>query len=124
MVVRANLIVSVRRAWTLPAPQANVWGCKDRYGDLDVVVMPYLTGMVAYTVPDTRGGCPAVAAANTPLIQSSFTVTAQSLISVSGHMIRNTAGRADLQLFVDGMSQPARHLRPSSPLPPPPLPNS
>ena len=87
----------------LQSPQANVWGCQDQWGDLDVLVIPStVSGVAAYQTPDERSGCPPGAGANTPLISRTFTTDADSLLIVTGHMIRNAAGRQDLHLMVDG----------------------
>ncbi len=51
---------------------------------------------------DTRGGCPPGWAANTDMISQTFTLTATAAISTSSAIIRNTSGRADLVLYVDG----------------------
>ena len=54
---------------------------------------------------DPRGGCPPAHAANTDLFVQSFSTTASTLIYVSAAIIRNTSGRADLQLYVDGVQR-------------------
>ena len=70
-------------------------------GDLDVVLVPYVAGMVTYQTSDTRAGCPAKAAARSKLINKTFTLANKSLLMVTGHMVRSAAGRADLNLFID-----------------------
>ncbi len=54
---------------------------------------------------DTRLGCPPVAAANTDLISSTFTLLEQANVYVSGQIIRFFTGRADLWLQVDGTTE-------------------
>jgi hypothetical protein len=86
----------------LRSPQANVWGCQDQWGDLDIAVIPSSTGIKAYQVPDTRRGCPPKAGANKPLISKTFTVSVPSVVMITGHIIRNAPGRRDLHLILDG----------------------
>jgi hypothetical protein len=86
----------------LRSPQANIWGCQDAWGDLDIAVVPSSTGIKAYQTPDTRRGCPPSAGANKPLIKKDFTLGTESVIMAQGHLIRNAAGRRDLHLVVDG----------------------
>ena len=81
---------------------ANVWGCEGEWGDLDIVVMPSgIEGLEVHQTPDQRSGCPPSAAAGARLIEHAFTVQQDSLLLVTGHIIRNAAGRQDLHLFVD-----------------------
>ena len=70
-------------------------------GDLDVVLVPYVAGMVTYQTSDTRKGCPAKAAAHSKLINKTFTLASKSLLMVTGHIIRSAVGRSDLNLHVD-----------------------
>ena len=67
----------------LQSPQANVWGCQDQWGDLDVLVLPAtVTGVATYQTPDTRSGWRAAAAANSPLISNTFTADLDSVLSL------------------------------------------
>merc|ERR1712216_125904 len=100
---------------SLQSPQANVWGCQDQWGDLDVVVLPASLCedteitipppppqcVIAYQTPDTRSGCPPAAAANSPLLSRTFLTSAETVVVATGHLIRNAAGRQDLHLYVD-----------------------
>ena len=91
-------------AW-LQSPTADAWGCTgsaNGWGDITVVAIPYVAGINAYQTADARVGCPAIAAANSRLIQTTVTVTTKSLVTATGHMIRKYRGRADLQLMLDG----------------------
>merc|ERR1712032_928914 len=54
--------------------------------------------VVAYQVPDTRGGCPGKKGANQALISKKVTVSEASYVVATGHMIRRYSGRADLHL--------------------------
>jgi hypothetical protein len=55
--------------------------------------------VVAYQVPDSMGGCPNTGRkAGDPLITKVVTVTEDSYVMVTGHMIRLYSGRADLYL--------------------------
>ena len=80
---------------------ANVWGCEGEWGDLDIVVMPSgIEGLEVHQTPDQRSGCPPSAAAGARLIEHAFTVQQDSLLLVTGHIIRNAAGRQDLHLLL------------------------
>merc|ERR1711981_484627 len=54
--------------------------------------------VVAYQVPDSRGGCPRAWAANKALVSKKVTVSEASYVVATGHMIRRYSGRADLHL--------------------------
>merc|ERR1712010_387687 len=54
--------------------------------------------VVAYQVPDKRGGCPGKLAANKALVSKKVTVSEASYVVATGHMIRRYSGRADLHL--------------------------
>ena len=74
----------------------------------DIVVIPYPSAMGAYQTPDIRKGtpsCPTQAAANSKLLQKTFTTTKKSLLVLTGHMIARTTGRADLQLYISGVKK-------------------
>jgi len=54
--------------------------------------------VVAYQTPDSRSGCPRKQGANSALITKKITVSEDSYIVATGHMIRLYQGRADLHL--------------------------
>jgi hypothetical protein len=53
-------------------------------------------------VEDTRDGCPPAAAAGADLLRMTFTLSKPTPVSITGDMIRNHSGRADIALVVDG----------------------
>jgi uncharacterized protein YdeI (BOF family) len=86
------------------SPIANVWGCQwpnEMWGNLNVLVVPAQQGLQIRTVKDTRPGCPAKAKAGSPLVKTSFTLPADSIVVVHGNMVRKMKGRADLTLMLD-----------------------
>eukprot|EP01051_Picozoa_sp_SAG22_P017248 SAG22_NODE_2615_length_2375_cov_10.619947_3_plen_285_part_01 len=98
-----ELAVGDHEIW-LESATADVWGCSTaQLGNLDVFVMlSGIDGIAVYQTPDARGGCPPEAAAGSRLIEKQFTVDRRSVLIVTGNTIRNSAGREDLYLFVDG----------------------
>ena len=52
---------------------------------------------------DQRNGCPPAAEVGTPLVTVNFTLTKETAVQITGNLIRNYAGRADLELVVDDM---------------------
>ena len=94
--------------FSLRSDKADAWGCYGVYGawgDLDILVLPKTLGVSAYQFTDKRSGCPPIAPAYSDLIKQNFTVLQPSIVELSGHMIRNATGRADLYLFVDGQQK-------------------
>ena len=56
----------------LQSPQANIWGCQDRWGDLDLLVLAQGPGIAVHQAEDSasnRQKCPPKAAANTVLLK-------------------------------------------------------
>jgi hypothetical protein len=88
----------------LESATPDVWGCQGGdWGDLDIVVLDAgISGIAAYQVPDSRGGCPPDAAAGSRLIEKQFRTTVPSVLVVTGSLIRNSEGREDLNLYVNG----------------------
>jgi len=78
------------------------FGCGTGWGDLDIVVVPKMKGVMAYNKPDTKSGCPASRKAGTDLIAQTITLSQTSIVKVFGHMIRNYNGRADAYLYWNG----------------------
>jgi len=64
---------------------------------------PVTKTVVAYQEPDRSGGCPNTGRkAGTNLIAKKVTVKENSYVMVTGHMIRNFGGRADMYLRLNG----------------------
>lgn len=65
------------------------------------------TGNAVRTIftPDTRSGCPGLAAANTDLVAQTFSLPSGGAVFVSAQLISNTAGRRELALYVDGVQR-------------------
>merc|ERR1712032_960653 len=90
--------------------RANAFGCGTAWGDIDILVLPQTMAgegqpvstksktVVAYQTPDSRSGCPRSQGANSALITKKVTVSEDSYIVATGHMIRLYKGRADLYL--------------------------
>jgi len=53
-------------------------------------------------VTDKRTGCPPTSAAGSDQIVAPFTLTRSTTVEIAGDLIRNFAGRADLNLILDG----------------------
>ena len=57
-------------------------------------------------MPDMRtGDYPPQAASKSKLISKEFTLASRSVLIARGHMVRKRKGRADLDLFVDGVAR-------------------
>ena len=101
---------NARCATVLPAFLKQCHAYLDEAGLLDVVQAASVlcedidvptSRIRAHSVTDERSGCPAPAASGSTLLEYSFTLKQASVILVSAQMIRNTAGRADLDLMLD-----------------------
>jgi hypothetical protein len=60
------------------------------------------SGRTVHTV-DTRAGCPAASAANTPLISQTVTMAKNGEVQITSSIIRSGTNRHDLHLLVDGV---------------------
>merc|ERR1712032_542186 len=96
--------------FSIRSNRANAFGCGTSWGDIDILVLPQTMAgegqpvstksktVVAYQTPDSRSGCPRSQGANSALITKKVTVSEDSYIVATGHMIRLYKGRADLYL--------------------------
>merc|ERR1719331_3024133 len=96
--------------FSIRSNRANAFGCGTAWGDIDILVLPQTMAgegqpvstksktVVAYQTPDSRSGCPRSQGANSALITKKVTVSEDSYIVATGHMIRLYKGRADLYL--------------------------
>jgi hypothetical protein len=54
---------------------------------------------------DTRSGCPPEGAIAAPLITVDFNLSRETAVQITGQMIRNYEGRADLEIMVDDLAR-------------------
>merc|ERR1711959_609526 len=75
-------------------------GCGPTWGDLDILQVPKLPGVMTYQFPYTASGCPRKGKF---VFTKKINVAQDSVVYVTGHIIsKSTSGRADLYLDVDG----------------------
>ena len=93
--------------FSISGDRANAIGCGELWGDLDIVVVPQLQGVAVYQTADNTKieGCPRPLAKGKVLLTKTISVDKQSVVVVTGHMVRLANGRADLHLVVDEATQ-------------------
>ena len=91
-----------KHTFSISGNRANALGCGDGWGDLDIVVVPKLQSVAVYQTDAPTKGCPGTLKSNAELFKKTISVPKQSVVVVTGHIIRSYMGRADLHLLVDG----------------------
>ena len=88
--------------FSIQGNRANSLGCEGDWGDLDIIVVPKLEGVAVYQTNDSNDGCPRILKSGAEFLNKTISVAKQSVLVVTGHIIRDYKGRTDLHLLVDG----------------------
>merc|ERR1712196_253138 len=85
------------QTFTVTGSRANAFGCGSTWGDLDILVIPKLSGVAVYQF-GIPSGCPSTNLVFTKTI----TLPKDSVVYATGHIITNQrGGRADLYLKIN-----------------------
>jgi len=86
------------QTFTVTGNRANAFGCGPTWGDLDIMVIPKLSGVAVYQF-GIPSGCPSTNLVFTKTI----TLPKDSVVYATGHIItKQKGGRADLYLKING----------------------
>ena len=85
------------QTFTVTGNRANAFGCGPTWGDLDILVIPKLSGVAVYQF-GIPSGCPSTNLVFTKTV----TLPKDSVVYATGHIITNQkGGRADLYLKIN-----------------------